>query len=192
MLAPAHARGLKPRCVLFDDWYASLDDLKLVCDRGWVFLTRLKANWLVRVDRGDKRAIADQAIAAGGTAVWLPGYGELKVFRVAAPDGAAEHWATNDSGMTGLARYGLAQESWAIESYHRGLKQHTEVEKCQARLGRSQRNRIELAIRAFVRLEWHRRTTGVSWAEAKREVIRAAVCRYLRNPRIVLPRPATA
>ena len=192
MAGAAHARSLRPRCVLFDGWYASLDNLKLVRDLGWVFLTRLKANRLVRVERGDKRAVADQVIAAGGTAVWLPGYGELLVFRVVAPDGAAEHWATNDPGMTALTRHGLAQESWAVESYHRGLKQHTEVEKCQARLGRSQRNHIGLAIRAFVRLEWHRWTTGVSWAEAKREVIRAAVRRYLRDPRITLPGAATA
>ncbi len=82
------------------------------------------------------------------------------MFRVVAPDGGAEHCATSDPGMGESARYGLAQESWAVESYQRGLKQHTEVEKCQAHLGRAQANHIGLAIRAFVRLEWHRRTTG--------------------------------
>ena len=30
MVAAAHARGLTPRCVLFDGWYASPDNLKLV------------------------------------------------------------------------------------------------------------------------------------------------------------------
>ena len=78
----------------------------------------------------------------------------------------------------------MAEQSWSVETYHRGLKQHTGVEKCQARLGRSQLNHIGLAIRAFVRLEWHRWTTGVSWFEAKLSIVRAAVRHYLRDPRI--------
>ena len=192
MLGAARARGLAPRCVLFDGWYASLDNLKLVRDLGWTFLTRLKGNRLVRVDRGDLRAAADQPIAAGGTAVWLPGYGELRVFRVTAKDGGAEHWASNDLGLTALDRHGLAEQSWSVETYHRGLKQHTEVERCQARLARSQLNHIGCAVRAFVRLEWHRWTTGVGWLEAKTGIIRAAIRNYLREPKIRLPEPATA
>ena len=192
MVRAARARGLAPRCVLFDGWYASLDNPKLVRDAGWAFLTRLKGNRLVRVDRGDAAGVAGQAIAAGGTVVWLPGYGELRVFRVVARDGAAEHWATNDPAMTALARHGLAQEAWAVEAYHRGLKRHTEVEKCRARLGRSQMSHIGLAVRAFVRPEWHRWTAGVTWFEAKQGIVRAAVRRYLRDPRIRLPDLATA
>ena len=188
----ASERGLTPRCVLFDSWYASLGNLKLVRGAGWTFLTRLKSNRLVRVDRGEAPPLSRQPISASGAAVWVPGYGELRVFRATAPDGGAEHWATNEISMTELARLGLAQESWAVEVYHRGLKQHTEVEKCQARLGRSQRNHVGLAIRAFVRLEWHRWTTGASWAEAERGIIRAAVRRHLKDPRITLPQPATA
>ena len=191
MLRAAHARGLAPRGVLFDGWYASLDNLKLVRGLGWAFLTRLKGNRLVRVARGDLRAVADQPIAPGGTTVWVPGYGEPRVFRVTATDGSAEHWASNDPGMTALARCGLAQEAWAVETYHRGLKQHTEVEKCQARLARSQLNHIGLAVRAFVRLEWHRWATGRTWFEAKHQIIRAAVRRYLKDPQIRLPDPAT-
>src|SRR5262249_54926955 len=34
---------------------------------------------------------------------------------------------------------------------------------------------IGLSIRAFVRLEWHRFTTGVRWFEAKMRIIRDAV-----------------
>ena len=94
--------------------------------------------------------------------------------------------------MTELARHGLAEEAWAVETYHRGLKQHTEVEGCQARLARAQLNHIGCAIRAFVRLEWHRWTTGRTWFEAKTAIVRAAVRRYLGEPGIRLPQPATA
>jgi len=45
---------------------------------------------------------------------------------------------------------------------------------------------------AFVRLEYHRFTTGVSWFEAKWSLVRDAVRGYLSNPRYRLPPRATA
>ena len=44
LLAAARARGFRPRAVLFDGWYASVDILKLVRQFGWRFVTRLKAD----------------------------------------------------------------------------------------------------------------------------------------------------
>ena len=52
---------------------------------------------------------------------------------------------------------------------------------------RAQRNHIGLAIRAFLRLEWHFFTTGVSWYEAKARIIRGAVRAYIANPLYKLP-----
>jgi putative transposase len=57
--------------------------------------------------------------------------------------------------------------SFAIENYHRELKQNCGVERCQARSERAQRNHIGLALRAFLRLEWHFFTTGVSGFEGR-------------------------
>jgi hypothetical protein len=90
----------------------------------------------------------------------------VKAFRIVAPNGDTEHWITNDLAMDELVRLTYAQRAWAIEEYHRGLKQCTEVERCPARLVCSQRNHIGLALRAFIRLEWHRYRSGVSWFEA--------------------------
>jgi putative transposase len=192
LVAEAHARGFRPRCVLFDSWYTSLDNLKQVRALGWVFLARLKGNRLVRLDRGAPTAVEQLPIAAAGTVVWLPGFGQVKVFRAVAPDGDAEHWVTNDVGLDELGRVVFAELAWSVEEYHRGLKQYTGAERCQARYGPAQRNHIGLAIRAFVRLEWHRFTTGVSWFEAKMAIIRDAVRAYLACPTITLPTPATA
>ena len=77
LLEAARARGLKPRCVPFDGWYASPANPKLAHELGSAVLTRLRGNRVVRVDHGDARAVPDQVIGASGTAVWLPGYGEL-------------------------------------------------------------------------------------------------------------------
>ncbi len=192
LLAAAHARGFTPQCVLFDGWYASVENLKRVRQLGWRFVTRLKANRKVRIDRGEAKALADQPIAAAGTVVWLPGYGEVRVFRVVAPDGDTAHWATNDLGMAEAVRLMFAELSWSIEEYHRGVKQFTGIERCQVRYGRGQRNHIGLALRAFVRLEYHRFTTGVSWFAAKWAIVRDAVRHYLAEPLYRLPISATA
>ncbi len=186
MIRTAHQRGFHPRCVLFDGWYSSLDNLKLLRGFGWMWLTRLKANRLVNKDRQGPRPLSRTEIAAWGTEVWLTGYGLVKVFKIVAPDGDIGYWATSDLAMTELTRQQYAEFSWTIENYHRGIKQCTEVERCQARSAVAQRNHIGLALRAFLRLEYYGFTQGVSWLEAKTAIIRDAVRSYLAHPWINL------
>ena len=190
MLLTAAARGLTPECVLFDRWYASVDNRRLIRDCGWRWLTRLKANRRVNPDRTGNRAVTDCAIAESGTVVHLEGYGMIRVFRIVTPDGEREHWATNDVEMEERERLKYAEFSWGIEVYHRELKQECGVERAMVRAGRAQRNDIGMAIRAFVRLEWHRVRTGISWGMAKEGIIRAAVRRYLAHPWYTLPTTA--
>jgi hypothetical protein len=99
---------------------------------------------------------------------------------------------TNDTGLDDVGRVVFAELAWSVEEYHRGLKQFTGVERCQTRMTRAQRNHIGWSIRALVRLEWHRFTTGISWFEAKMRIIRDAVRAYLERPTLTLPRTATA
>jgi hypothetical protein len=182
MLRTAHARGFAPDCVTFDGWYSALENLKLIRSLGWRWLTRLKANRRVNLDRRGLKAVGATAIEAGGTVVHLEGYGLIRVFRIVSRDGDTEHWATDDLAMDELTRLSLAERTWAIENYHRGLKQCCGVERCQARAGRAQRNHIGMAIRAFLRLERHFHATGVSWYEAKARIIRGAVRAYIADP----------
>ena len=168
MLTTARVRGFQPRCVLFDGWYSSLANLKLVKSFTWRWLTRLKSNRLVNKNREGTRALKDTAIATSGTDVWLKGYGLVKVFKIVAPDGDIAYWATNDLAMTELERLQLAEFSWQIEHYHRGIKQCTGIERCQCRSAKSQRNHVGLALRAFLRLESHCFRAGVSWFEIGR------------------------
>src|SRR5262245_54707036 len=187
MIDTAHGRGFRPQVVLFDGWYASLENLKHLRALGWGWLTRLKANRLVNKDRQGERPLSRADISAGGTTVWLKGYGLVKVFKIVAPDGDIGYWATDDLAMTDLTRQQLAEHGWAIETYHRGIKQCTEVERCQARSATAQRNHIGLALRAFLRLEWHLFSTGIGWLNAKAAIIRDAVRAYLAHPWICLP-----
>jgi putative transposase len=187
LLDAARGREFRPACVLFDGWYASLENLKHLRALGWRWLTRLKSNRLVNKDRAGQRPLSRTDIAAAGTVVWLTGYGLVKVFKIVAPDGDIGYWATDELGMTDLTRQQLAEYGWAIETYHRGIKQCTEVERCQARSATAQRNHIGLALRAFLRLEWYLFSTGISWAAAKAAIIRDAVRSYLAHPSIRLP-----
>jgi hypothetical protein len=193
MLLTAHERGFAPDCVLVDSWYASLDNLRLIRACGWRWLTRLKANRRVSTaDDRRNRALSGLAIADMGTVVHLEGYGWIRVFRLVATNGDTEYWATNDRAMGELARLKFAEFSWGIEVYHRELKQACGVERAMVRAARAQRNHIGMAIRAFVRLEWHRLQTGVSWGRAKAGIIRHAIRSYRARPWYRLPASASA
>lgn len=88
--------------------------------------------------------------------------------------------------MNQLQRLQWSEFAWAIEEYHRGLKQCCGVERAQVRAGRAQRNHIGLAIRAFLRLELYWFATGISWYEAKLSIVRDAIRTYLSAPRYSL------
>jgi len=142
----------------------------------------LKVNRKVDLDRRGYQAVALMAIDAAGTIVHLQGFGPIKVFKVVSRDGDIEYRATNDLAMDELRRLELAERCRAVEEYRRALKQCCNVERCQARSTRAQRNNIGMAIRAFVRLSWHFYTTGVSWYEAKTAIVREAVRAYRSRP----------
>lgn len=182
MLLTAKQRGFTPECVLFDSWYASVDNLRLVRDCGWRWLTEFKSNRKVNVNRTGHCPVSECAIAETGTEVWLKDYGLIRVFRIVTPHGEVEHWATNDLGMDEMVRLKYAQMRWSIEVYHRTLKGACHAEHAMVRAGRAQRNHIGLAIRAFVRFERHRVKTGVSWYKVKQAILRPAIRAYLAHP----------
>jgi len=186
LLDTAKARRFQPRYVAFDTWYSSLDNLKAIRTHGWQWLTRLKANRLVNPDGTGNRTLAACAIREAGTRVHLKGYGFILVFRIDTADGDTEYWATSDVTMTMDERETLAGQIWTIETYHRGLKQYCGVERCAARKADAQRNHIGWAIRAFLRLEHHRITSGTSWFESKLAIIRPALQQFLADPTVLL------
>ena len=183
MLLEAYQRGFNPALVCFDSWYASVENLKLVRALGWRFLTRLKSNRQINVNRSGLQAVSAAGLGGGnGTICWLKGFGEIKVFRVRATDGTSEYWATSLLKMSEPEREKFVCAAWRIEMYHRGLKQQCLIERAQCRRLRPVLNHIGLCIRAFLRLESHCYREKMSWMEAKTGIIREAVRGYLSNP----------
>ena len=183
MVNTAHERGVNPSYLLFDSWYSGLENLKTIRNVGWQWLTRLKSNRLVSVNHEKKKAVSRQNISPSGTIVHLKGYGLIKVFKVVSKNGDIGYWATNNLEMNDLEMAKYADISWSIEEYHRGLKQFCGVERCQSRSAIAQKNHIGLSIRAFLRLAHYCFKTGMSWFDAKSDIIRNAVRGYLSNPK---------
>lgn len=183
MLRLAHHRGLTPQAVVFDTWYGSQSNLNLIQDLGWIWYAPLKGNRIVNYTQH----LQELTIPPDGLAVQLKLVGPVKVFKFIAKDGDIEYWVTNTLDASPLDARLARTHRWKVEEFHRGLKQTTGIGKCQARNNRAQRNHIFCAIRSFVVLEQHRITTGITWYEAKRQIIRQAIRRYLRQPSIPWP-----
>jgi putative transposase len=115
MVTQAHQRGFEPEIVAFDSWYASLPNLKLLRDLEWDWLTQLKGNRQVSVDRSGNRALSELIIPVSGLIVHLKGYGWIKVFRTVGTNGDAEYWATSKRRtmrwMPGISRSTIVTRS---------------------------------------------------------------------------------
>ena len=75
MLKEAKNRQFNPDCVLFDSWYGSVDNLKLIRRLRWHFLTRLKKNRMVNYAYAGNLAIEKQIIPDDRLEVHLKDYG---------------------------------------------------------------------------------------------------------------------
>lgn len=76
MLQAAQERGFTPELVAFDSWYSSLENLKMIRGFGWHWLTQLKKNRLVSLDKSGNRQVSDWLIPSQGQknapeGVWL-------------------------------------------------------------------------------------------------------------------------
>ncbi|NJL56888.1 transposase [bacterium] len=188
MLSIAKQREFKPSMVIFDSWYSSLENLKLVRDMGWTWLTRLKSNRQVSLEVHQHTPISGLDIPRQGIVVHLRGYGQIRVFRLVDPHGNTDFWATNVLTMTQTERQLFAGRAWLIENYHRDIKQFVGIERGQFRKAVAQRNYIGLALRAYLRLEWQRWQTLISVFHTKHAIIRDAVRLYRTQPYLdVLP-----
>lgn len=183
MLITANHRGFKPRYILVDSWYTSLDNLKLIHHFQWKWVAQLRKNRIVSTAPHTPCHLEDLIIPPAGMQVHLRGYGFIKVFKTVSPQRGVEYYGTNDLNLSWFDVERIYARRWKIEEYHRGLKQQCGISRCQARTARSQRNHVWCAIHAFVILETHRIQNNISWQEAKLSIIRWAIHQYLLKPR---------
>ena len=179
MLDTAEKRGFTPQYVLADAWFSSLENMKAIAKRGWKFIMGIKENRLINETQGNYVSVsALDWTKKQVRKVWLKGFGFVLVARIVFKNGDVRYLATNDLALTNYEQ--LSHESkqrWLIEEFHRGIKQTTGIEKCYSILKRSQITHIFSCFVAFVRLEFARIKTGISWYEQKAQRVRLGIAR---------------
>jgi hypothetical protein len=186
-------KQLQARTILFDGWYASAENLKLIHRRQWTFFTTLKSNRLVSLSK-EQGYIHLEAIEwtperlAQGTIVKLKEVPfKVRLFKLVAPDGDIDWVITNDLEETVTAQ--VAEDSsdvrWQVEELHRGLKQLTGSEKCQCRAARAQRNHLACCYHAWVSLKVKAKEFGQTMYALRSSLFSSYLQAELRNPRIV-------
>lgn len=176
MIGVAKKRGVTPEAVLADSWYSSLDNLKCIRDVGWNWVMRLKKNRTVnRNERLDEVEIANE-----GTRLHLRGYGWIMVYRFVDTDGHTMYVGSSFDNKTAQEIQAFVQKRWAIEVFHRELKQTCGLGRCQARTSRAQRNHIALSILAWIKQTMVRRLNDLTCYQQQWDVIKGAIADQLK------------
>ena len=191
MLETAFFRDFVPEAVLFDAWYSSLDNLKLIRSLGWTFIGGIHKDRHVSLVPREHRRVDSLTIPKNGLICHLKGFGQVKIFKIVRAKTDIDYIATNDVSLTFPDIRNAAARRWKIEEYHQGVKQTTGAESCPARRQRIQRNHLFCSFLAFLALEKQRLKTGVSWYRSQKDIVKEAIMRYMENPLIPLPKPVT-
>lgn len=185
-------KGIQAKRILFDSWYASVDNLKLVNRLGLIFFTTLKSNRMVSLSK-ETGYIHLQQIE------WTPEQLEnglmvklkevpfkVRLFKMVATNGDIDWVITNspDETLTTQAAQDVSDVRWQVEELHRGLKQLTGTEKCQCRKGRSQRNHIACCYHAWLSLKVKAKQLGKTLYQTKYDLLSDYLRAELRHPRI--------
>ena len=186
-------KQIKARTLLFDGWYASAENLKLIHRRNRIFFTTLKSNRLVSLykEQGyihleELEWTADRV--AHGVVVKLKEVPfKVRLFKLVAPNGDIDWVITNDLDETMTAQ--VAEESsdvrWQVEELHRGLKQLTGTEKCQCRAARAQRNHLACGYHAWVSLKVKAKELGQTMYALRESLFSHYLRAELQHPHIV-------
>jgi hypothetical protein len=186
-------KQLRARTILFDGWYASAENLKIIHRRKRTFFTTLKSNRLVSLSK-------EQGYVPLEEVAWTPErmiQGVLvklkevpfpvRLFKLVAPDGDIDWVITNDLDETMTAQ--VAEDSsdvrWQVEELHRGLKQLTGTEKCQCRAARAQRTPLACCYHAWVSLKVQAQELGQTMSALRESWFSHYLRAELRNPHIV-------
>lgn len=196
-------KGIQARTVLFDAWYASVDNLKLIHRAGRVFVTTLKSNRLVSLTKEqgylhlDQIDWSEERLQYGVRVKLKEVPFHVQLFKLVAPDGDIDWIITNkmelDAPASTLTAHLVQEENdvrWQIEEMHRALKQLCGTEKCQCRKARSQRNHLAFCYHAYLSLKVKAHELGRTLYQVRTDAFREFMRAQLRNPQVPALQPA--
>jgi SRSO17 transposase len=183
---------LHARTILFDSWYASVDNLKLIVRLDMFFVTTLKDNRLVSLSK-EQGYIHLQDIE------WAPERLEqgvpvklkevpflVQLFKIVATNGDIE-WVITNHPSGSFTAQAIQDENalrWQIEQLHRELKQLTGSEKCECRKARSQRTHLACCYLAWLSLTVKAIELNKTLYQLRRDLFSDYLRTELRHPRI--------
>jgi hypothetical protein len=185
-------KKIQARTVLFDSWYGSAENLKLLHRLDLIFYTTLKENRLVSLSKEqgyihlDEIEWTEPRLQHGVLVKLKEVPFQVRLFKLVATNGDIDWVITNHPEETLTAQ--VAQEAndvrWQIEELHRGLKQLTGSEKCQCRKARSQRNHLACCYHAWLSLKVKAKQLDKTLYQVRTDLFRDYLRAELRNPRI--------
>ena len=195
LLRACSEKGLQALTILFDAWYASVENLKLIQRLGRVFVTTLKSNRLVSLSKETGYIHLEEIDWSPerlreGVRVKLkevPFY--VRLFKLVARNGDIDWVITNreddpQSPTTADVMQTECDIRWQIERMHRELKQLVGTEKCQCRKQRAQRNHLACCYLAWVALRLRALELGTTLYAASAALWHDYLKNELRNPTI--------
>lgn len=182
-------KGIQAKVILFDSWYASVANIKLIHRMGMRFITTLKENRLISLSKEggyihlQEIEWTDEQIQYGITIKLQEVPFHVQLFKLVAPNGNIDWVITNCPEKISIDL--VQQENkvrWNIETMHRELKQLTGIEKCQSRKQRSQRNHISYCYQAWFTLKRKAKETQITVYELKNNLFSEYLKTVLRQP----------
>lgn len=178
LLLAVTSKGLQAQTILFDNWYASVENLKLIHRLGRHFITTVKSNRKVSISKEAGYVNLedlpwDEHSYRYGMLVKLKELPfKVRLFVVVSPTGGIDWVITNrpDDPQRPLTAADIQHENafrWHIEQFHREAKQLTGTERCQCRKARSQRNHLACCYFAWYAIKVHAQEFGLSLYQAK-------------------------
>lgn len=174
-------KRLQAQTILFDNWYASVENLKLIHRMDRYFITTVKSNRKVSVSKEAGYVSLedlpwDEQSYRHGMLVKLKELPfKVRLFVVVSSTGDIDWVITNrpedpQRPITAQAIQGENALRWHVEQFHREVKQLTGTEKCQCRKARAQRNHLACCYLAWVSLQQHAQRIGTTLYDAQRRL----------------------
>jgi SRSO17 transposase len=192
LLKAVAEKGIQAKTIVFDSWYASVENLKLIHRLKLIFYTTLKDNRMISLspEQGyihlHEIAWTPERLAQGVLVKLKEVPFHVRLFKLVAPHGDIDWVITNspDETVTAQVVQDMTDVRWQVEELHRGLKQLTGSQHCQCRKARAQRNHLACCYHAWLSLQVKAKEVGMTMYQLRASLLHEYLRNELRHPRI--------
>lgn len=164
MIAQAISNSLVLKYIMGDSWFASVENMKFIVEKKKLFIFDMKSNRLAVLSEKDRQAgkwtnINELVIPNNiPVQVWLkdlsfPVLLTKQVFTNKDDSIGIRFLVSNDFSLTNEGFLTTYKKRWAVEEYHKSLKQNASVAKSPTRTVKTQSNHLFASILAYIKLE---------------------------------------